>query len=275
LVKADQLELVEGLPVPGFLHTDHRWMLPILRWAQIAGKLPTPTGLVTFDRHHDALPPRNPTAVACLADRPPSVADLTQLCVSGLSTLDDDWITTGMELGIISDAAVFGVDDRGPDILQEFVDSNGVSHRVFFCALPTDALDHQGELSDVARQHALAPFWSFLSWRPKPKPGSGFEPARTLFALDFDLDCFVIPWWDYHLVWTDEVWEGEFLECSTQWSTSGYTGVAWLDELASRAGLVTFATEPNCCGGVPKSNKVWQDLNRYLFDNRLTRRPFP
>ncbi len=42
----------------------------------------------------------------------PTISDLIALCERDLRSLDDDWIKAAMELGLVSDAVVFGVDDR-------------------------------------------------------------------------------------------------------------------------------------------------------------------
>jgi hypothetical protein len=227
-----------------------------------------------FDRHHDALPPRHYAKLQSSKPYDLSIDGVIALCNSVLSTLDDDWVTAGMELGIISDAVILGVQDTfNLDDLEEFVDSNGTKHALYFPGLPGGELQFKGELSDVVRDSEFEPLWKLLHWSPPRGGSNGFASTRPKFALDFDLDCFVMEWHAYLLPWLDEVWHKEFFEISDYWSTKGLSGASWLLDLRAAAGVLTFATEPDFCGGDVKASQIFADLNRYLFTSLLRREP--
>jgi len=271
LVTLDGLESVHGASVPAFVHREHRWTLTLLRWAQMKGHLPIPSKLVVFDAHHDALPPRRDEELKALQPYDLSIPGTIGICNNNLSINNDDWITAGMELGIISDAVVFGVQDRSSlDYLSTFPDSRGGKHHLFFTGLPGRGLAYQGDLSDLSRDRQLSALWNVLGW----EPGGGktrFRDDREKFAFDFDLDCFTVSWNGYTFPWPEEVWENEFQKESDYPTTRGWTGVGWLKQLKERAGMITFATEPRCCGGDMKVNAIWNCVNGYLFAGNLVR----
>ena len=152
LVELDDLQVVAGLDKPSFVHTDHRWMLPIVHYAQERSWLPRPCTLVLFDEHHDALPPRNLKELQRACGQPLTPEHVVQICKTILSPLDDDWITAGMDLGLFDGAIVFGVRQMGDlEGLRSYRDISGIEHQLFFPSLPGRALGYQGELSDRAR----------------------------------------------------------------------------------------------------------------------------
>ena len=274
LVKLDDLEVVDRLNVPGFIHREHRWMLALMRWAQMTGCLETPCKILTFDFHHDALPPRHRDELLGVRSYDLSIPETINICEKILSENNDDWITAGMEIGIISNAVVFGVEDRfSAEQNESYVDSRGTEHRFFFTSLPRGALAYQGDLSDRSKEGELTDLWTELGWEPNGAGNMRFRDDRRKFALDFDLDCFSIEWRGYNFSWPDEVFDGEFRTASDYHTTKGWTGASWIERLRDSAGMITFALEPRCCGGIDKSNIIWDKLNRYLFSGRLIRRP--
>lgn len=268
LLRDDECQAVTGLSVPSFRHRDHRWQLVLVRWAQVQKHLPTPCRMVILDAHHDALPPRRYDELRGFSPYDLSVETIASHCRNVLSRLDNDWITAGMELGLLSDVVIFGVEDTSrADELSLFVDSRDTPHRLHILpSLPGSSLGEQGLLSDTARRDQLTELWNTLDWDPP----NGFVTNRTPCALDFDLDCFVVRWRGYQLPWPDEVWEHEFRTASDHWPTRGWTGASWLNALRASAGLITFAMEPDHCGGDGKSESALIQLSRYLLDGAIT-----
>jgi hypothetical protein len=274
LVELDELEFANGLSVPVFVHRDHRWTLCLIRWAQITGRLPTPCKIMTFDYHHDSLPPKNWDDLLKLKTYDLSIQSIISICDNLLSKNDDDWIAAGMELGIISNAIVFGVEDRSNvEQYERFKDSSGIVHRTFFPFLPGKGLRHQGWLIDLARESELSELWDAVGWECAGPRGIRFRDKRERFALDFDLDCFSIDWKGYGFPWPGEVWDDEFQKLSEDLRSKGWNGAGWIEQLSAAAGIVTFATEPECCGGRMKADAIWNCINAHLFGGRLYRRP--
>ena len=74
-----------------------------------------------------------------------------------------------MELGLVDDAVVFGVETR--DLSHDernFQDHAGGAHRIFLTGLPADELGYQGDLSDFARRDELDGLWKVLGWTRDP-----------------------------------------------------------------------------------------------------------
>src|ERR1019366_3356994 len=176
LVNSDALREIEGLGKPAFIHDDHRWVLPILAWAQTQGVITRPSMLVMFDYHTDFAPPIVTTSnggpeLVMSYDANPSVEAAFDVCQNHLASNDGDWVAGGMELGIIGDAFAFGAtkghaadDDDG----RAYVDLMKRSHRFWPLPLPGDALAHQGVLED--RYHTPNDLWeslvlSCVDWR--------------------------------------------------------------------------------------------------------------
>ena len=269
LIRLGEFELIEGIDTPAFIHNNHRYVLAFIRWAQINGKLNTPCKLILFDDHHDAHRIRN---IKGFLDRciDLDVKNITNVCKYILSCNNDDWIIAGMELGILSDAIVFGMDiDRTGSVKDSHIDSKKNEHKVYIRHLPSNGLGHHGYLNDISCQDELRGLWGILEWERKETGAFGFRNNREKFALSFDLDCFRVSWSTYRFAWPNEVWEKEFNEVSRVGHVNGWSGAIWVKELMRAAGLITFAMEPRHCGGLEKSKIIWNDLNANLFDCNL------
>ena len=259
---------VRGKPL--VVHKDHRWLLPILFHLQTEGHLPRPCDLVMFDAHHDACTPRCAREIMMLRKEGVTIDGLIDLCREHLNPLDDDWLVAGIELGLIRDAVLFGVEDRSPsqtDHLREYADHLDEPHRVHILEFPGEELEYQGALSDLARHDRVAPIWDILGWDFRQRQ-FGFHHERQPFLLDIDLDCFVIRWRGFMLPWPDEVFHKEFGARSHE-GARGWSGEQFFSELAARAGAVTIATEPRHCGGNSKAEVIFGQINRHLFNGDL------
>ena len=251
--------------VPYILHEDHRWVLPIVQHAQAKGLLPKPCTVVIFDWHHDTVPPYQSAADELKKLRTaPTIEGIITLCAKRLRSIDDDWLKAGMELGVFGDAVIFGVDDW--EEAASYKDHVGNRHRIEFCALPKSALSERGQLSDLIRRDDFGSMWETLGWNAAGRI-PGFTPGLPKIFLTIDLDCFAIPWRDYTFTWPDAIFESEFRSKARR---DCWTGASFLQELASKAGLVTIAREAGCCGGRENAETILAKLIHYGFDDRFT-----
>lgn len=257
---------------PYILHEDHRWILPIVHFAQQAALLPKPCTVIMFDRHHDALDPL-PGALDELKRLRAalSLEGLISLCETFLKKIDDDWLKVGMELGFFGDAAIFGVeDDSAQDRLRFYEDHRGEQHRIEMVRRPLSSLAYQGQLSDAnCRSDVFGPIWKILGWEVS---GHRFRflPDLPQILLTVDLDCFAVRWRDYIFPWPTKVFDREFLEPSNYSLTEGWTGRSFLQGLAKKAGIVTIERETGCCGGPQDVQAILEGLIHYGFDDRLS-----
>lgn len=272
LAQIDEWSTLAVSDPPSFLHERHRWVLPAVAYHQANGSLPCPCRLVMFDAHHDSkeLTATQLEAIAGVRSRGVTPQSVFDLCINVLSKLNDDWVRAGMELGLYSDAVVFGVEEKwGLDKMSSFTDLSGMPHRIEFPHLPGGEMGFQGGLSDEAAEGSHADLWDILGWQRIEGGVFGLGPVDRRFHLDIDLDCFVVRWHAYHLPWPLEVWEKEFHEESDYFSTLGWTGAGFVRAVLERAGLLTIAREPLFCGGPEKSQKILTDLDHMVFEGRL------
>jgi hypothetical protein len=270
LEEIDELRQISFGERECFLHKEHRWVLPIIFYKQKENILPYPCTLVTFDAHHDSLDPTCSCKEDILRIRKLEITfdEIVHLCQEKLSDRDDDWIKAGMELGLINDVVIFGVEDgAGNGNLKKYEDQQGIIHKIKLLGLPREELDYQGDLSDIIRSEALSEFWKILGWQCTSQ--FSFVEDERKILLDFDLDCFIVRWRGYHFPWPEEVFKKEFPAPLNHRPTSGWTGKGFLNGLINKAALITIAREPDFCHGEKKATEILGKVNHFLFDDKL------
>jgi hypothetical protein len=271
LKKIDDLQQISFSKCECFLHKEHRWVLPIIFYKQQENILPHPCTLVVFDAHHDTLSPSCTCIKDILRIKETGITfdELVNLCQEKLSKRDDDWVKVGMELGLIDDAVIFGVEDGvGNGNLEKYKDQQCNIHKIKLLGLPREELGNQGDLSDIIRLEDLSDFWKILGWQYNNQFFFARDGRKIL--LDLDLDCFTVQWKSYHFPWPDEVFEKEFLAPLNHMTKSGWTGKDFLGGLMNKAALITIAKEPDFCDGEIKATQVLYKVNHFLFDDKLS-----
>jgi hypothetical protein len=272
LIEIDRLRSLSGIDLPAFAHDDHRFVLMLTHYAQEQGLLPRPCKVVMLDRHSDALEPRSDES---------AMERISEMCSHGfdyekllsvtrdvLSGLDDDWLVAGMEMGMFSDAVLFGVDDIGGRGETRRSDHRTDEHVIWINgSMPGELLGHQGNLSDSARGYEVASLWEILDW--KVEEGRFKFVSDESVLLTIDLDAFVVDWEGFVFPWPEEVWRRRFETASTHWTTAGLTGTSFMKQVLDRTGLLAVAREPIHCGGENKMRIVFDDLNDFVFDGKL------
>jgi len=224
LVALDGLKRFHWQGKDVLLHEDHRWVLPLVADAQQRGVLPRPVRVILFDRHTDAAEPGPLTPGL-------SVEAVLRCCQTELSHHDDDWIVAGIQLGLLADVFIFGVEDRMRD-LPKAVGDFGIFGRQ----------EMPGKLGPVGIRAQ-----DVLNWTDSP------------ILLDIDLDCFARLESDGVAAWTPQRFTDEF----------GPSLPLFLEYL-NRAGMVTVCREAGCCGGEDQADKIWDQIGKILFDSQLT-----
>jgi len=274
LKRCDELQNRELGHCTCFIHTEHRWVLPILRWAQEEARVPSPVALLLFDAHTDSTTPKCIRELERLRAKRFSADDLLRVCSEQLSERDDDWLKAGMELGLIGDAVVLGVSSG--NFLQPhecvYKDHVGKEHRIVAMGHPGDEFGHQGKLGNAGRVDEFAAGWRTLGWECSAAGVFRFAPNLGPVWLDVDLDSFVVHWDSFFLPWPAEVWEAKYLQESSYACTRGWTGQRFFEELLSHAGLVTIAREPSCCGDSRKAAQILADVDKYLLAGAIGER---
>ncbi|MFC1490166.1 UPF0489 family protein [Candidatus Latescibacterota bacterium] len=255
---------------PSFIFRDHRWTLPILKIAADNQLLKLPVKIVTFDRHKDSLPPRNGTeALKQFRSARGTFDELVDIVANSLSPRDDDWIVSGMELGLISDVVQFGSSGEESDVdetVSVYKDSSGDSHRIFYLGRPVSELSYKGALEDKSHETATAGLWDVLGWNPSKQE---ITESPGGFIFDIDLDFFTYSWEKYTFPFTREVFDGEFRTLCQSRFYDEYQPIEFARELIKHASLITVASEPSFCGGSAKAQKILSDVNDLFFEKSL------
>lgn len=276
LGRLDNLKKIPFETCDCFLHEDHRWVLPIIFWAQEKTLIPKPCTVVMFDAHADACDPKDVSMkeIRSIMKSGSTLEKIISLCQQ-LKPLDDDWVKAGMELGIIGDIVVFGARRGSTNIPEAYQDHQGKSHRIELLGLLRGELECRGHLGDTYYEDTLSDLWNILEWKRDPRGRFFLGRNASKILLDFDLDCFSCYCMnEYTIPWHDDVFVEEFLTRSTHDATRGWTGKKFLSGLIGRAGLLTIAREPGSCGG-PKHGEKYADyilerVNHFLFDDNLS-----
>jgi len=269
LKKIDDLQQISFGKCECLLHKYHRWVLPIIFYKQQKNILSLPCTLVMFDAHHDTLDPSCMGDILQIKKVGITFDELVNLCQEKLSKRNDDWVKTGMELGLIDDAVIFGVESVADSVnFEGFKDQQGNTHKIKLLGLPGKELECQGDLSDITRSEGLSELWKILGWQYNHQFSFAQDGRKIL--LDLDLDCFIVRWKGYRFPWPDEVFKKEFLVPLNYRTTSGWTGKDFLNGLVNKAALLTIAREPDFCDGDTKVTQILGKVNHFLFDDELS-----
>lgn len=277
LRKLDNLKKIPFEKCDCFLHDHHRWVLPIIFWAQEKRLIPELCTVVMFDKHPDAREPKEECMeeIYLIRESGCTTNKIISLCETKLNFLDDDWVIAGMELGLIGDIVIFGARWGDLNVPKTYHDHRGNLHRIELLGLPYGELEFKGSLSDICYRESLSELWDTLKWERNSGGRFFFNRTADKILLDFDLDCFSCSCMNYTIPWHDDVFIEEFFTPSEYRTTRGWTGKMFLKGLMDQAGLLTIAREPGCCGG-PKHGEKYADyilkkVNYFLFDNGLLR----
>lgn len=199
-------------------------------WA-LAG-LERPAVLVTFDRHFDLVPPR--AAVAKGLD----AAGYDAHARTELDVRNVDHIFAAMEAGLVSDViAIARAWPQGAWRAPTWTSSDGVVHQVFAAPTLERLLDDRRALEALST-----------------------APATL---LDFDLDCFVTP--SDADPFTLVPWPRELI---ADFLRPRGSEPFW-DATLRGCKALTFAREPNHCGGVIASNRLFEQACGVIFEELL------
>ena len=251
------------------LYDDHRCILTALFEAYKLGLTNADTNVISFDRHDDALP--------LLPDTQKALANLLEEGINSITSrvfkdfvefdireYDDDWVSVGMELGLIKNIVNIGNEDCH-NILSwknnEYVDSNKNVHYGFVLNHLRDELNsHGGILGDRFLGHDNLKLRQIFNYN-LPGETDGFSEVESNYVLDFDLDCFTTHCVNQLYAWPEAIFAKEY--------GLGYETSYFMRQLIRRAKFITICKEPSFCGGVGESNKILGYLDKYFFDGVL------
>lgn len=270
LANIDEWKKIDGLPIESYIHRDHRYCLVPAFYKSISPDF-EPMTLIGFDFHHDTCVP-TPAALKkmSLLKNTKNIDDFIDFVKNDLGSNDDDWIIAGMELGLIDDAVIFGINQDTPSSRDNYVDSQNRSHKIIqTSSVPGQMFGYQDALSDISRKKASNDLWDTIGWQLDEKSKKFVLNMNKKFWINIDLDCFIMSWQDYIFPWKEVVFRDRFIKDTSYGAAEGWTGKKFTDEIIKNSKLLTICTEPECCGGRLNSATILKRLNQYMFNKKL------
>lgn len=257
-----------GSSVPLVLFEDHRYSLVSLWHALEQGliKPDNPPDLIRFDRHDDAKAPKYGTE--CLkkirSERPP-LRHLMDFVEWELSSMDDDWVISAMELGLIRHVVTFGADVMSfPKHGHEYVDHLGVPHQAWNMGHLWHQMESLGPLRDRARTDEFQGLWDILRWDGSDiiQNRSGQTPPHPI-VLDIDLDCFTGVFFENLQAWPKRILRSYLCNEAV---------IRFMNAQLNRSLFVNVSIESVCCGGLREAMKVLRVVDETWFSKTIFRR---
>lgn len=248
------------------IYDDHRCILTVLFEARKLGLIDDLTNLITFDMHDDAKPVHPDTTrllrelqKSDLSDMPS--CDFKSFVEFDICNMDDDWVTVGMELGLINNIVNIGCEENFN--IREwqnnfYVDMNQKEHSGFVIGHLRDELNrHGGRIADMTLQEndRIRKILGYVDSGVYPYIQEGIN-----FVLDFDLDCFTTICMSERYAWLERIFHNEYVD-----NEAGY----FIHELIRNAKFITICREPSYCGGIGETNRILGYLDKYFFMGSL------
>lgn len=254
------------------LYEDHRYLLNILYFARFNKTIKGPVNLLRFDYHDDCRPndiPLDRLQYFRNFDKP--LSEFWSFTEFELSFLDDNWMTVGFDLGLISDVVLIGSESSGNIPGNGILfDKFGNEHKINKVLHIWNGLEYQGWLSDIHRSEEFRPLWNILGWgnhQGRFSFNSALCPAPLV--LDIDLDCFTL---EYEGI-TEPIPEHIFYNLMKRrprhdllaiWNTEQF-----LTQIIKHCEFITICMESNHCGGIRNAIRILQLLDDRIFDNNI------
>ena len=254
---------------PIIVYEDHRFIFPILWLAKKYNLIAYPINLIYFDNHHDALINVKIEEIIEHIKHANDFDKVFEIVEKELHMLDDDWLRFLMNLEIVKDAVLFseGVSSMDFEKLEKYKDSKGSEHLLKNVYSLEGAFNHQAALANYAQADAFKPIWDIIGWQFNTK--SIFSMRKDAILVDFDLDYFTFDWRSGRYAWRTDFYKQEFEIISEHFTTKGWSGGKFLDELIQRTPFITIAREPRHCGGIEESDSILKQLNGRFFNNAI------
>jgi hypothetical protein len=258
-----QAAKIFGIDLPVVIFEDHRYSLVALWHAFETGTLDrnSPPDLIRFDYHDDGKEPNcGIERLKSIMCERPSLRDFQSFVEWELSEIDDDWVKTAMELGLVRHIVTFGA-ERATNFCedyQSYEDHRGFNHSVWMLSHLWDQFGYQAKLTDRHQREKNASLWETLRWN-----GSDFIPwnGQRPFVVDIDLDCFCGQFAGALQAWPTRLLQKHFAHFSEAMNARTF-----LQNIMAHSAFLTIATEPDYCGGMSESMKVLSALDDILFD---------
>ena len=258
--------------IPLIRFEDHRsTLIPMYHARKIGNIIPeNPPTLLCFDHHDDGLAPKDIESLAKFTNSEVDIREFFDYVEWELSTGDDDWLKAGMEIGLIGDVIMFGVERDSNFQLPKngYLDHRGVVHNIWMLKHLWHELSMAGSLGDLAKKDEVEDLWRVLGWN-----GRSFCEPTSKFIVDFDLDCFSHTIGGMRMAWPQDVIAAKFETRVEGSQHNSYVPREFLQSIMVKSIYISVCHESDCCGGLGESVRVLEVLDDLFWENTLFPRP--
>ncbi len=244
------------------IYDDHRTILNVLFEAKKQNVFKCTPNLIFFDYHDDACmnAPKSKLLEKMGVDKFEDATDkqFWSFVEFDLGVQDDDWLITGMELGLIKDSIVIGAENPHNIISQQnsHISEDQIEHKLYNITHLGYELGCRGALGDHFKAEQYQAIRDIMQYH-----NERFDSNTYPFVLDFDLDCFTTQCRDRTFAWPELIFVEDYVDNHQVYN--------FIQDLIERASFITICREPGCCGGIGESNKILSYLDRYFFKGAL------
>lgn len=247
---------------------DHRTILNVLFHLRTKRNYTEPLDLIMFDKHDDFCD-ISPDAKRKITyfNKKPSYEKLSEIVEFHLSSLDDDWIKAGMELGFIGNVFLFNSTDTSASLKETYKTKQFGVKKLYNIGNIWAALGHHGILNDPYKTE-YEELRADFGW--KLENGTyRFREERRKYVFDIDLDCFTTEIYGETIAVPEDILVSKLNEIKKQHYHNYHSSQHFMSELIMDSEIVTISLESDCCGGIKQSQKILRILDTILFQNQL------
>ncbi|WPV01647.1 hypothetical protein SNE26_07655 [Mucilaginibacter sp. cycad4] len=255
------------------VYEDHRYLLNVLYFLKAEENFKNPFNIIYFDFHDDAVKPHKSSIEITKKFRAtlPTMPEFWSFTEFNISTLDDDWVLNGMELGFIKDAVVIGAekDDNIARINNRYSDHTGIDHRIYSIPHLWDSLDRNGCLGEQAAiTDDFKNIREILEFNNPRNRYTFTDTPETPYILDFDCDVFSFDLLGKTSSWPYSRMRELFL---TEIDELNTTPRDFVERLIDRATIITICRETPYCGGILQATNNFHNLDTLFFNGELSK----
>jgi hypothetical protein len=148
------------------LYEDHRTILNVLFFLKKNKKATFPINIILFDEHDDACKPSDEVLriIKGFNKPEPELREFWSFTEFDLRTLDDDWIKSGTELGLINHLFLFNASQASIGFITKYKTMKFGEKKIYNMGYLWDSLSHRGNLYDVVKHKEYGELWKDFGW---------------------------------------------------------------------------------------------------------------
>lgn len=253
---------------PVIIYEDHRCILNVIYFALQNKLISKPPNVLYFDFHDDGLDvisDERMKQIKSFRHTPPTLEEFWNFVEFKMAPNDDDWVITGMELGLINHAVVIGAkEDQNLPTDKNYTDHTGQVHFFFGISDLWSELGERGSLCDsIIKEPYYKAVRAIFQFNNEKYDHSFDHDAEIYpFVLDFDLDYFT-----YDQVGKLKGWPKKRM-ADLFYKRVGFhrmTSQEFVMQLVERSSVVTICRESDYSGGLVESGKILKRLFKVVF----------